>query len=736
MKFRLKEFRGKNKISRKEFARHMNLTLDEVRNLEESDELDNEIIEKISDIFDISRLDVISNEVTDFSELSEDKLKWNEIDEIVDKLKIILDVLDSYKLTLDISKSCVEDLKRFAESVNKPIVAFLGMSDTGKSSLINYLLKDKKMPTSWNPTTTIPVYIKHISDKPSFITSDVCLLRESVGDEMIWNPKRFKDKEYHDLWYVSECSSDELRDYVTRFGVSNNIGSAVVYLGSDILKECDIVDLPGFGTGENKKEDLSSFNVMKYVDSVVYLSIANGFLRAHDIEFLKYAMKSVPVIEKKYNNDFSPLNNIFILSSQAHVINYGDKEQIHSILDRGASVFYNQIPKEIWDLKKETSKYNYSIEDIKNRFFSFTLDRKSLRERFESDFLFFLNRYAKNTKTLAKDYMKKILQEKNVVLQKELSKREAVIANKKKLDDEIFVLESNKAKRLALIRDAKTKALEEIRVLRQKSIDEFEVEYIKIINSEYICNVIKEKGYKKKKEDFELLAGYIGEKLNARLTVILNQKSNNLKGILNCYIEDFERSVNLNNNYSGIIVGFDTKRVMAGACSGLATFGALGIWSSLCGNLGGYIIVAKGVSLLSSMGVSFAATNGTAGIMSIVAAIGGPITVGIAITSMIGFIVFKVMNIGWQKKIADKIVESYKEQGAENKIINDYINKYWDDVRESFITLSANMEFEIEKYINDIRVRRDKFDIEKEISMKLEIEKVRAIIAGLDLSEH
>lgn len=61
------------------------------------------------------------------------------------------------------------------------------------------------------------------------------------------------------------------------------------------------------------------------------------------------------------------------------------------------------------------------------------------------------------------------------------------------------------------------------------------------------------------------------------------------------------------------------------------TLGGLGLWAATVGNLGGYILVAKGVSLLSALGIS---VGGTAAAASFVAAIGGPITIGIALAAL------------------------------------------------------------------------------------------------------
>jgi transcriptional regulator with XRE-family HTH domain len=98
-------------------------------------------------------------------------------------------------------KAYVDDLRNgISSSIVKPQVTIVGRSDTGKSTLINALLGAEKMPTAWTPTTTIAVYIKHISDKPSFIEEDVWVFSNRVGNEDLWDEKRMHDEEYCRSW--------------------------------------------------------------------------------------------------------------------------------------------------------------------------------------------------------------------------------------------------------------------------------------------------------------------------------------------------------------------------------------------------------------------------------------------------------------------------------------------------------------------------------------------------------
>lgn len=177
-------------------------------------------------------------------------------------------------------KAYIDDLRSGIEAnLIKPKIAIVGRSDTGKSTLINTLVGSDKMPTSWTPTTSIAVYIKHISDRPSFIEEDAWVFANHLGGENMWNERQLHNEEYCRSWKIAAGGVEILRSFGTRQGENydKQAGSAVIFLDAPILKTCDIVDLPGFGT-ETESDDEITFAAAQKADVVIYLSQANGFM--------------------------------------------------------------------------------------------------------------------------------------------------------------------------------------------------------------------------------------------------------------------------------------------------------------------------------------------------------------------------------------------------------------------------------------------------------------------------
>ena len=194
--------------------------------------------------------------------------------------------LQKIGITEDIKKLYIDELYTgIVSSYFKPKVAIVGRSDTGKSTLINALLGVEKMPTSWTPTTTISIYIKHTDDRPKFIEEDVWLFSYSSNEEIMWDDRKLNDEEYCMKWKIASGDIETLRSYGTRQGENYDkaAGSAVVFVDSPILKNCDIIDLPGFGT-ETDKDDTITFSISRKADVIIYLSQANGFMRIEDIK--------------------------------------------------------------------------------------------------------------------------------------------------------------------------------------------------------------------------------------------------------------------------------------------------------------------------------------------------------------------------------------------------------------------------------------------------------------------
>ena len=128
--------------------------------------------------------------------------------------------------------------------------------------------------------------------------------------------------------------------------------------------------------------------------------------------------------------------------------------------------------------------------------------------------------------------------------------------------------------------------------------------------------------------------------------------------------------------------------------------GALGAWAATLGNLGGYVIVAKTVSALSTVGISFA--GGTAGAATLVAALGGPITLALGMAVAVGAFFSWLFGESWERRLAKKIKDVYKKKDVLSKN-EDIINAFWQETQTAFKKGANSLDKQHKNHIKDLK---------------------------------
>jgi len=717
--FDLKSFREESKYpTQKEFAELIGVRQDTISRLEKNpDSIGLDVLVKIANATGTT-LDELVGYKKVFPEALEVENTWNSVAFTKKRItEYISKALTKKFQNENHTKMIVEMSELTEKSLRKPKMAIVGLSDSGKSTLINSLLGEEKMPTSWTPTTAISVYLKHIDERPDYISDPVWILKSQVGNEIGWDPNRIYDETYCKEWFAESGQLEVLETYAVRGTTTNDkIGAAIVYLNSPILKVCDIIDLPGFGTGDRELDDQLSTKARDYADLIVYMSISNGFLRGNDIEFLKNVLNSLPAHEHK-DNGAEPLSNLFIVGSQAHVIHKGNKVELKRILDEGSKRLFSQIPEEIWVNRSEITGFEYSLEELRSRFFTYTKDIEDLRVPFETSLLNFVESYPNILNRKFKESLNNICKGNKVHIQEEIKQYKDIIAEREKYENLLKDVEKAEPNRRNESQCLKENVITKIDEFKRTSMEEFTVEYNALMSVESIIDIIDQKGYSRKKNDTELLGGYLSSKLQARLQKILKDKSLLLSDEVNNYIKNFDTLINdtFKIETSSLNISFDAERVFASGLAGLATFGGLAVWASTMGNLGAYILVAKGVSFLSAVGISI--SGGTAGAAATVAAIGGPVVLGIALAAIVALAAFALLGTGWKKSLANEIIRTYAKRNVYLKFENS-IKEYWNNTEIAFDSASEELELGYLKYIQelkDITMNSDIDELEKKI---------------------
>lgn len=719
--FDLKNFRKKrmNGMSQEEFAKQIGISQDKVSRMEaDPTQVSLEILFKIATHFGMTM-----DELVKLPEPSIQGVKvqytWSSVEYIRKKL---YEYIEKNKFKGNYTEKFQELSVLIGKITRKPKVAFVGRSDVGKSTMINTLLGTNRMPAHWTPATAIAVFIKHTKDRPSYMDEDVWIFQSDPDTNDVWDDTRLNDEEYCRSLKLSAGNYELLNSYGTRKGEKfseSKATSAVVFIDSSLLLNCDIIDLPGYGTGDRVEDDKLSLREKDKADVIVYMSIANGFMRGEDISYVKDSISSLADVED-YNGieKIKPLANLFIVASQAHVIDNGNVNQLNTILEAGCERFEKSLTEGFWEDRKRP-------ELLLDRFYTYTSNKNKyeLRERFEKDFCKLIEYLPQVVECRALNIIKEWAKNQEKEFQNVIEEYDQLLQSRKQFEEALKEYDRNEPKRYGKFQRDRQKIIEKIYQYRCESLCEIDKFYLNMMTVDNLVSLMEKRNVRKKKEDLQIFSSYISGLLQDKINMILKEKSKLLAISIDEFLENFESNtaICLENNISFKVNSFNKEQAFAAGLAGVMTYGALAIWAASCGNLGGYILVAKGVSLLSALGIS---VGGTAVATSAVAAIGGPVVLGITLALIAAIAVFAIFSGSWKKNIAKKIVNSCREEQVLEKIRNN-ISEYWIDTQIAFDKSADSLDEKWKIYLRDLKKKIKSYDVKKLNDDKADAEKMK-----------
>ena len=695
-KFNLKDFRENYlKLTQNELAELISVRQDRISRLEQN--LDTISLEELVVLAKKTgkSLDEIANYKKDIPRELTISDSWDKIRYI--KNTIINYIRDFFPKNNQKYINKIEDLRKNIEGITrKPRIVFSGKSDSGKSTMINALIGKEKMPTNWTPTTSIIVYVKDILERPDYIEDELWIFRKGKNTE--WDDTRLYDEKYCREWKIASGNAEILSQYGVRKGHDYNkdVGSAVLFVDSPILKNCDILDIPGITAGI-ESDNIAANQAQLKADVLVYLSQASGFLQIEDANYLKEALEVLSPLEETEGTGLSPMSNLFIVATHAHHIN--PRTDLKNICDSGCDRFADTVADSFWKKYSYNSKEIFTKKDLRKRFFTYAIDIEDLRENFEKELKNTIENLPKLLEKKVFNITKDYIKNESEKMRKEVQKYEGLINEREHYSKLLEEIKKNEPKRKFLLEENNRNVKSKIFDLDNETKQKFKEDYNRILTEENIVKIIDEREYKNKKTDLEKLGSYISSEVQDVCRKNLEKTTEKFKNIMDEYLLKTQKSFEIDNfNNMNISLDFDFKSAFIGGLAGVATLGGLAFWASTLGNLGAYILVAKGVSVLSALGISIA--GGTATATAFVASIGGPITLGIAAAILVGLAIWGIFSgSSWKKKIAKKIIKEF------NKNIYKYdnaITQYWSDTESGFNVAKDKMEEEWQNYINNL----------------------------------
>lgn len=590
-------------------------------------------------------------------------------------------------------------------TAKKPKVGVFGQFDAGKSRLINVLLGGNRLPTSYQPATSVVCMLRHANEKPIWQAEDVWLMSKGFNLDMAGDHAHCLEHKMFAGGYES------LSQYGTHTGDGKDqkAFAAVVYIDSPLLLGADLVDLPGYGHSEDDKDRAEM--AQKMVDVLIYASAANGFLNQNDLTYLSVLIRNLPVFENSKGH-ISPLRNMFIVATHAH--NIDQPGALNAILNAAAIRSYKHLDNAVASRILQAGA-PITQDDFRNRFFTFSADDSSIRNAFEQDLKNLL------VDVLPASTLHQV--QKHVLLAKSeatascnqwITGLQVALDEREKSQAEITAIQKDEPNRL------RKKQAHQQKI--NGFIDNFASESNALISKIFaertsvlaIESMIKHR-YDSKKEAQQLAAGYLVDSIQTLINDGIKVKANELGEEIDIFLDGYGPAIDKASLQEG---GWDFNARVAfmSAMSGIGTIGALAAWASIAAagsNLGAYILIGQVVGWLSSIGIS---VGGAGTVMTFVSAIGGPVTLGIALAFSVFLAVFSFFGDSWQTKLAKKIHEGMVKEHAERKTCEG-VAKYWADTKSAFeIAVTKTEEAYQNKleslYILAFTTKREEIEVE------------------------
>ncbi len=682
---------NKLKMNAEEFAKHLGVDVSLIRELDRTGDPSLNIIQRIAEKTGMSL-----DEITGYQKPHIDALRaqftWEKADYTHKTLNAYIEkLLETIALTEAEKKNYIDDLQTILDnSLIKPSISIVGRSDTGKSTLINTLLGDGFMPSAWTPTTSIAVYIKHVNDRPAYIRDEVWVFADSRCEEQGWDPKRLNDEEYCKAWRISAGRiKEELPKFGTRQGEhEEQAGSAVVFIDAPILLNCDIIDLPGFGT-DSEYDDFLTINIAKTSDILIYLSQANGFMRIEDITYLKENVRNLPVYEHKRDNRLPPLANLFVVASQSHTVAGGNPNALSTILKTGCGSYINSIGNGYWDQREAISGYIYNEEVLLSRFFTYTTDIPSLCQRFNDELRKTMELLPTEFANRAKARIKEYVKAKMPSLEAEISNFEELINEREKY---VLLLQSIDADELSRVQEnnnRKNEIKECLRMACKESRQEFSEFFSRHINADAIARSMRAEKVHNNKNAVEQFSLRLQDEVTSKCRRILEDayKNEKISEKIGVYVENYDSKTKAHFNRLNIKASFDPGYAFA---SNLASFGFLGSIS---------VLAAAYAAFTFGTPAFLAGIGGTAVLAAI---FGGPVGIAVSMLTFGALGVIRLLGGGWEKKVAKAIAESYEKENALDKYLAS-INDYWAKNEDAFVKAADEVDITWKNYVQRLR---------------------------------
>lgn len=635
------------------------------------------------------------------------------IDKSVDELKALPEHVQQTAL-IEKFEQAKKDLQAGS---NEPIIGIVGPSDSGKSHITNMVLAQQIAPEGFQPMTAACTLFRHSKLKHPSLGEDenVSVVRYFDGSTTFNLNKLEGD---HESFVLDTGDYSILKKFAAR-DENDSIPFpeaylAIVYVDAPALENVSLLDTPGqlFDPDYIRKEsgeEVDSLDVQKayeamhLADGFLYTSSVTKFLRdAGETEFFANILRAPGNAPLDPSN---PIQNLTILATQAAGVDslesFLDGRKRASIhLDRALShSLYEDLEAAVEGYKRPTA------EDWEQRIIPFWDGNKEHVQRFKDRFQELVTNVTENLDAIRQNKTHAI--KKQLLAQVDLAQHEN--NDRKRSADvrlsEVQQMEARFRRDNARVLDKFEDQKASIKAYKNDTIDQVS-DVVKQITSESFVTRFIEERFDDKEAAKAGVSVAIGQYFQAKTNRIMNTSSKLFAKETEALVNEFialvpgtyanvaDNEFEFDTNRSATLSSFDGQSAFIGGMSGLAAFGAMGAYvSTITSNLGAYILVGKAGGVLTSLGIIATPTT----LPWLVGATGGPLVWGVAISALLGLVVYRLFS-SWSKSMARTVVKELKDEGIASKVARD-IGAYWDNTEIAFSKAVEGLTTEAEKHI-------------------------------------
>ena len=591
-----------------------------------------------------------------------------------------------------LAKNIAWTMRRF---MRRPVIAATGAFDAGKSTLLNVLMGRQVLPTSYQPATRLPTYIMHKELKPDWMKDgETVLIVADMGVDALFDGDHAT---LRDRVVVAIGNTQTLQEFGTHDGIHSNnerAQAAVVFEDAPILRACTFLDLPGYdeSEGDAKTADLA----VGRADALLYVSPANGFMRASDFQRLAHILRTLPNFEH-CDPGFPTLGNLFIVAS--HADRRIRDQDLLNIANRAAERCWRDLGDGTLLALSERSERTINVEVIRSRIYPFYRELPERNSQLIGELDGLLGKAMPGIwQGLAKGKIDEFRSEGKQRFRKQIDEWQESLRRKDEMQEALKKMQEQEPQRRETFETSRKRMHGKISEYRAVMRDKFTSYIEKRLAVDALTEEIKTR-YKSKKEAMESAGNYLVDTVQTTLEKMCHEYGGFISNDLERELGEVLPASFGTSEKLGAVGSFDVKGTFIGALAGLGTLGALSIWASTCGPLGGYILVAQAVGVLSSLGIPMGA-GGAATIISFVATIGGPIVLGLGLAVIAGLACWKLFGDSWQKSMAKKLAKVLEERKAKQtwlKIVDDFWTQTQHGIEHGYETLNKRWQTKLEE---------------------------------------